>query len=414
MSRQQQVRVPLRLIVSGTYADSALAVYMKVASLSARREGCTAGVAYLAEILGTSPASVERGLAQLTRPAPCDDVVEITTVRRTLPGGRGTTAVRRVRQPQSRERFVWMPSRAADSLNARQLRAYAAISYAVATRTPITYAELGQVLRHRTGARAGQALDPRSVRRIIQGLAALGWITIDPRGGGRGRHAYTVHEQPSQQTLAPDTADGSGADLDDGSLASKEDLPTDSPDDATAGGAIRRRRDTGSRGVENRGAAARRAYAGPGLSLAPRIWEVLAPVRPLLPGLSEYVVRQLARAIATQLDQGIEPERIRARLESRYATSETVRDSGRWLLGAAVARHGCGLAACESGRIWRTGDRCQVCADLRTGRQNLEALPPDGGRHRPHPAGHRYQPDRRGACARCDLPAANSRHMETR
>ena len=368
MSRPQRVRVPWRVVTSSHYSDAAVALYVKVSALAQRPEGCTAGVSYLSGLLGTSRSSVERSLTQLMRPAPDDDVVELVSYRRTMPGGRGTTAVRRVRKPGRSELGAWVPSRTAEALSPRQLRAYAAISYAVATRHHLTLAELGMVLRHRTGKQAGQPLNPRSVNRILLSLAGLGWITVETRSGYRGRHTYTVHDEPTQPALTADTDDGSGADLDDGSLAYKEDPQIDSPDDATAGGSIRRRRaQVVARGpVENQGpvpvpAALKRPHGGPELSLAPRIWRVLEPVHVLLTGLSPYVVRELAREAGRQLDRGVAPEQLRARLEFRFASTEDIRDPGRWLLGPAIIHRGCGLAACEGGTRWDTGERCQAC-----------------------------------------------------
>ncbi|MFE5159666.1 hypothetical protein ACFRNT_14320 [Streptomyces sp. NPDC056697] len=376
--RGQRVLVPWRLI-SGAYSDAAVAVYIKVAALAARPEGCTAKVAVLAAYLSMSKSAVERGLRELAQPHPDDQIAEVRTVRRTLPGGTGTSALRTVRLVETRaERWVWIPVAAADSLTPRQLRAYAAIAYAVATRHPLALAELGGVLRHHTGRTAGQPLTERQVRRILEDLAALGWITVDERAGYRGRHAYTVHSAPVQPALTADTDDGSGADDHDGSLAIEDDLGTGSPDHAAAGGPIRRRRGTGTaRGpVENPAAAdtavpppalraatasAPRPYDGPPLQLSPRVWRVLEPVRHLLPSLSPYVARRLARAVGALLDEGTEPERLHARIEHRYACTLPPRDIGRWLIGAALPRHGCHLLACESGFIWRTGATCQVC-----------------------------------------------------
>jgi predicted transcriptional regulator len=398
------------VVTSCHYGDAALAVYVKIAALGQRPEGCTAGVSYLSGLLGVSRSSVERSLTQLMRPAPDDDVVEVTSYRRTMPGGRGTTAVRRVRKPGRAELGAWVPTRAAEALSPRQLRAYAALSYAMATGHRLTLSEIGTVLRHRTGKRAGQPLDSRSVRRILRSLADLGWITVEQRAGYRGRHVYTVHDEPSQLTLTADLDEGSGADLEDGSLAIEEDPQIDSPDDERAGGSIRRRREQVVAGdaVENPPPlAVKSPYTGPELSLAPRIWRVLEPVHCLLAGLSPYIVRSLAREAGRQLDAGVEPERLRQRLEFRYASTDDIRDPGRWLLGAAIVRHGCGLIACESGRIWRTGERCQVCADLRAGGRP-PARPP--GQPRPPYPGPPYPGPPRAtwcSCPEC-VPAGSS------
>ncbi|MFD4830205.1 hypothetical protein ACFWPV_10170 [Streptomyces uncialis] len=407
-----RVRVPLRIITSQHYGDPAVAVYVKIAALSQGRD-CDAGVAYLSGLLGISRSGVERALTQLGRPAPDDDMVELFTRRQTLTGGRGTTAARWVRRSDwRRERGAWVPSRAPEALNPRQLRLYAALSYATAIGHAPTLAELGDILRHRTGKQAGAPLTSGAVRRILRGLEDLGWITVHERAGERGRHLYEVHEAPTSPPLEPCVDDGSGGDLGDGSLASKEDPQIDSPDDARAGCSIRRRRDQAvERGpVENPGGgslppAYRRPYSGPELRLAPRIWGVIEPVRHLLPGLSPYVVRKLAREVGRQLDQGQAPERLRDRLERRYAFTSDIRDTGRWLLGAAVVRRGCGNVDCESGTIWRSQLDCQVCQDIRI---DAAAGPgpsrPDGGRP-PGPPGPNGPPRVWHECTACQAPA---------
>ncbi|MCZ4088421.1 hypothetical protein O1W17_41850, partial [Streptomyces sp. H34-S5] len=125
--RRQRVKVPMRLVSSAAYADVALSVYMKVKALGARPEGCEAKAATIASFLNISKASVERGLTQLSRPAP-DGVIELKSVRRTRPGGRGTSAVRTTRPVKRTESFVWLPVAAAEDLTPRQLRAFAVIT----------------------------------------------------------------------------------------------------------------------------------------------------------------------------------------------------------------------------------------------------------------------------------------------
>ncbi|WP_155054530.1 helix-turn-helix domain-containing protein [Streptomyces blattellae] len=369
----QRVRVPLRVIV-GSYSDATVSVYVKIAALDRRTTGCEAGVSYLAGLVSLARSTVERALTELMRPDPCDDVVELTSQRRTRQGGDGWTAVRRIRatNPQ-REHGAWVPSRAAESLSPRQLRALAALSYATATGAHVTLAELARVLRHRSGKKAGESLDVRSVRRILRELERLGWITVERRAGYRGRHLYTVHDEPVQAALTADSGEGSGGDLGEGSLQ-EDHHQTDSPEDPpTAVSSIRRRRDqVVARGpVENPPlpTAFARPYAGPQLSLAPRIWRVLEPVQPLLPGLSPYVVRAVAREIGHQLDAGTDSEVLRARLQFRFASTETIRDPGRWLLGAALLPpkprpSGCGLADCHGGVMRFTGAPCKACAEL--------------------------------------------------
>jgi hypothetical protein len=366
--------VPWRLVSGRQYGDIALTVYVKVSALAAREEGCTAKVETLARYLGLSKSAVERGLRQLTTPDPVDHVAEVVTRRRTLPGGTGTSAHRTVRELSRGELYVWLPVTAAETLTPRQLRAYAVLTYAVARRIPLAAADLGQMLHHHTGQAAGTHLGERTARRIITSLAAAGWITVDTRAGHQGRHAYTVHTSPIRPVphpIGPDTHDGSGADDQDGSLASKEDLSTGSPDQRDAGGPIRRRRDTGSRAVDSstpntdgHGSRSARGYAGPGLQLSPRVHDVLEPVSHLLPGIRPYLLRRIAHEIGHQLDNGADPDRLRIRLTHRYASTEAIRDPGRWILGAGLPRHGCALDACESGTLltpWAPPRPCHVC-----------------------------------------------------
>jgi hypothetical protein len=398
------IRVPLRLVVGAQYADAALSAYVKVAALALRPEGCTAKVAVMAGYLGMSKSAVERGLRQLAQPDDVDGLVEVPTIRRTLPGGRGQSAHRTVRPLTDDELWVRIPVRAAEALTPRLLRLYALLAYCTARRIPVTAAELGEMLRHHTGRRAGEHLGERQARRLVDELESTGWLAVHRREGERGRHAYETHRHPlhavpaapapgDEQLPLWDGAaaviqDGSGADLADGSLASKEDLATDRREKTELGGGIRRRRgdrkwvappvdnpvpDTFGRGAlvlrtddatpTPGPATIRPAYTGPALQLSPRVWRVLAPVHHELPALSAYMLRRIAREIGAQLDApGGSQDRLTDRLTRRYATTDQVRDVGRWLLGAALVRHGCGDVRCESGVIWDTGADCETCA----------------------------------------------------
>lgn len=384
-ARGQRVLVPWRLVESAYYSDAALAVYMKVAALAARPEGCTAGVSRLAEFLGMSIPAVERALTQLINPCP-DGITEVPTRRRTLPGGTGETALRRVRPIEAGELYVWLPVAAADALTPRLLRTYAILAYATARRLPTGDADIAWLLRHHTGGRAGLPIAERSVRRLTDRLQELGWIAMDRRAGLQGRHLYTVHRHPLQ-AIAADTDDGSGPDTGDGSLTIKEDRRTDRRENPQLTGDIRRRRDTGSRAVDTASNAPSAPYAGPPLTLSPRIWHVLQPVTHLLPGISPYLMRRIAREIGAQLDTYAAPERLRTRLEARMASvmAEDIRDPGRWLLGAALPRWGCGLDACETSVIWHSGHACHVCRDIVLHRrqtaqtQQPDEKPPDTG-----------------------------------
>ncbi|MFC7219429.1 hypothetical protein ACFQLX_14800 [Streptomyces polyrhachis] len=254
--RKQRVKVPLRLVVSAHYTDAALPVYVKVAALAARPEGCEARVETIASYVNVSKSTAERGLSQLTQPDP-DGVVELMSRRRTLTGGRGQSALRRPRPLGVREAYVWLPVAAAEDLTPRQLRVYAMIAYAQVQKIPLTEGELASGLRHHYGKRAGQPLSVTAASDVVDELEAMGWITVDRRSGMRGRNWYVAHDLPPEEREVPQEAvpdppevatregelgasaarvssqvgDGSGSQVGDGSLAYKERPKIDSPDD---------------------------------------------------------------------------------------------------------------------------------------------------------------------------------------
>jgi hypothetical protein len=427
------VRVPWRLVESAEYSDAALAVYVKVAALGSRPEGCTAGAARIAEYLGVSKSTVERGLRQLRQPC-ADGVVELPAVqRRSLRGGSGTTAVRRVRPVGPGELFVWVPVLAAEVLTPRQLRAFAVISYTTARRIPLTERELAVALRHHHGQRAGEPLSVWVASGLIDELESKGWIAVSRRAGERGRHQFVVHDSPVSVVADPaellaeapggavdnlgDTVvdcvsavatvsvgDGSGPWGGDGSLAYKESPTTDRPENSArpawspavgevqVGGAREaatvprprgrgrlalraevtdrpHRRELLATGAGGRGLA-------PQLSFSVRVWRVLEPVQLLLPGVNAYMLRRIGREVGQQLDEGTVVERLRHRLEVRYAHTmrSDIRDAGRWLVGVALPRRGCAHPDCESGVLWSTGAPCRACAQLFADRRTVRGL----------------------------------------
>ncbi|WP_148071490.1 hypothetical protein [Streptomyces sp. I6] len=129
---------------------------------------------------------------------------------------------------RSTERFIWIPVVASEELKPRLLRAYAVIAYAVVRGIPLAERDLAGFLRHHSGPRAGEALTTEAAGRIIDELATAGWISVWRRGGFQGRHLFLVHNGPHPATPALD--DRSGSDADARSLAYKEDLRIDRPE----------------------------------------------------------------------------------------------------------------------------------------------------------------------------------------
>ncbi|MER5570617.1 hypothetical protein ABT083_31165 [Streptomyces goshikiensis] len=455
------MKVPMRLVESAFYSDAALTVYMKIKALGLRPEGCTAGVKTLAEYLSLSVSTVERGIGQLRAVAP-DGITELPeSTRRTLPGGRGTTALRRVRPLQPKERFIWLPVHASEFLSPRRLRAYAVIAYAVIQRIPLTMRGLAAYLRHHTGPRSGSAISEESASRIADSLRKDGWVGVDHRAGYQGRHLFEVHQHPVPPVEGPSETpggpsgtpspsgrshDGSGTRSSEGSLASKEDPSTYRPDDAllppSAGGALQvvdadLRDDTfeltDDEASDNSALRADDPFPIPPQRIAPppppsanreippvpaahppvefsrTTHAVLEPVRFLLTGLGGYVLRRMAREIDRELADGTTVERLQARLTAKLAGTmvSEIADAGRWLLGVALPRWGCADPACESGVVWHTGQACRACAEIRFLRSRGLIPVTRAGTAPPPPrpccptCGRPHRPGNEGECLDC-------------
>ncbi|MFD8646001.1 helix-turn-helix domain-containing protein [Streptomyces zaomyceticus] len=398
----------MRIVESAHYSDAALTVYIKIKALGVRKEACTAGLATLASYLGLSVSTVQRGLAELRSPAP-DGVVELPdSRRRTLRGGTGTTARRKVREMWPNERFVWLPVAAAERLRPRLLRAYAVISFAVVQNMPLTERELAACLRHHSGPNAGRPITTEAAGRIIDELAESHWIAVDRRAGARGRHLFSVRVEETMPSSAPD--DLSGPDHDDRSLAYKEDLRTDRleneptslspavgelpveeaahepahhsaetprPVATSRDHALRADAETPSPSP-TRNSGGKPPYRGPQLTFSPRLHTALEPVRFLLTGLNAYVQRRIGQEISRQLDQGTDVPRLQARLTHRLARTlvADIRDPGRWLLGVALPRWGCADPDCEAGVLWSTGAECRACREVVAERAARRSCPP--------------------------------------
>ncbi|MCY0937360.1 hypothetical protein [Streptomyces sp. H34-S4] len=442
----------MRLIESPFYSDAAVSVYVKAKALGLRPEGCTAGVGTMASYLGLSNGTVERGLHDLRAVAP-DGITELPeSIRRTKPGGTGTTAVRRVRPLQPTERFVWIPVHASECLTPRLLRAYAVIAYAVIQRIPLTVRALAASLHHHTGTSAGSAISRKSASGIVGSLVQKGWVAVCRRAGSQGRHLFEVNDSPISPPVAQPSEtgsssshldDGSGRPIDDGSLAYKEDPRTDRPEDKkvfpSAGGELQvvgaseceARTASSERpvGDDDNGALraddsslpplppAAKARKDPAQqpSRRPTVFSrathaALEPVRFLLDGVRSYVLNRAAREIESQLADGMTVERFQDRFTARLAGTmvSEIEDPGRWLLGVALPRWGCADPACESGILWHSGQECSACREIRFLHANNLLDHHRGGAPTPVPprpccpsCGRPHRPGNEGECADC-------------
>ncbi|MER8220320.1 hypothetical protein ABTZ58_06930 [Streptomyces sp. NPDC094143] len=389
-ARGQWVKYPLRVVTDAeAYAPADTNFYGKVKALSKGRRA-TASMTKLAAYLGCSKSTVERAARRLGRPAPTDGVQELFTRRQThRVSGTGQTAERWCRDLERGEAYVWGPVRAADSLTGIEHRLYLGLRYSIVVKGhQPTLSELAQLLRHHGGEHAGRPLAEASVARLLDRLSGYGWISVDKRAGYRGRHLITVHDDPVQPATdpaaTPDPGDGSGPDLADGSLAYKEDQQLNDPRNTDRRGpsavgevtvSVRPPVDTPGNPTPATFRSAPRTACPPSaepLTLPPRVWAVLEPVRDLLPAVRPFVLRRIRDEVARQLDTGVLPEDItdQLRLLRAWTPHEDLTDPGRWILGAALpAQPGpCGLTDCVRGFMRHTGAPCKACADHRTQR----------------------------------------------
>lgn len=391
VGRGQWVRYPLRVVVDTVaYADADTKVYGKVKALSKNRP-CEASVARLAEFTALSVSAVEKALTRLSRPAQTDGVRELTRKQRSHRStGKGLTNERTCRELEDDERYVYAPVRAADSLRGTLHRLYLLLRYTShVEHRDLTLAEIGQALRHHGGKHAGEPLHEGTAAHLLDELEAAGWITQDKRGGYRGRHQITVHDDPvhladahapapaATGTPAPTTPDaeyGAAPDHECGAPAYKEDQelthPGNNPPTAVLG--IRRRRPTGG-GAHERESAVDTFGRRAGLDLTPAawrvVWSVLDPVRHELGPLSGWEWERLVHDVLRRLADET-PERLRDRVQRRYTVMRTddpdqppaIEGFARWLIGAALVRRGCENPDCETGTLWSAGISCPACA----------------------------------------------------
>ncbi len=359
--------------MSSSAPDVALSVYMKVKALASRPEGCQARAETIASYLGLSKPSVERGLMALSRPA-SDGVVELRSQRRTLRGGRGTSALRSVRPMKRGEAYVWLPVAAAEDLTPRQLRAFAVISYAEQMRIALTEAELAGHLLHHSGKRAGQPITAAAAGEVVDQLEAAKWVTVQRRAGVQGRHRFVAHDiapTATEKAVETDAADapqtaqdcpqepvegaaegsgslvvgeGSGSRIGEGSLANRESPRTDSPDDERAFFSSAVGEVPVVEAVEDPAGAKARTAASGGLALRADEKDQPAPLKPNDekrscgggPARPSYTGPQLS--MSPQIYAVLEPVHwLLKRVNNPFVERKVAREVGRQLAGGTDA-----------------------------------------------------------------------------
>lgn len=419
----QQVEIPERVYRGSHYSDVFVKAWVKMAALDVdtNPEHCNAHVSEMARFCGLSRRDFERALTEGRTPGPDGGAPEFSTRRMTRTSGTGRTAIRQVRPVVDGERYVTVSVAMCDALEPRRLRAALLMAHTAKYNPGYqpTAAELAGELFHHHGKSVGKPVSERTARRIVHDLEATGWVSVGHRAGHQGRHTVVVHrhpilaeqlaldlDTPTEDVAAPgpagragegsaDNHGGSGPATGGGSLAIKEDhgVPTDEVVAPQGDGGSRRRRVTVSgsaasatdlaggtfgpgasrapRGTHPTPPTGQAPYGGPELRWTERIHTSLAPVRHLLqqPDANRFLLRKVAREIGRQLDTAattlITPERMAARIATRYRDAGEIRDIAAWLLAVGIVPKGCGQPLCEGGQLWPTGATCETCATNR-------------------------------------------------
>ncbi|MEU9133975.1 hypothetical protein AB0D08_38850 [Kitasatospora sp. NPDC048540] len=405
--RKTAVNVPASVIL-GSFRDLTVVYIAKVIQLSRNQDKhCVAALTTLARWLGltnrvgtchrTGDALVKAPSSLYAAQKEATEAGLITVRRRTHRGGRGTSAVRTVAPDLGGDFRVPVPVALLGAVPARHARAYMLVAYANCKRIPFTLADLASYIRHESGHRKGEPISPDAAARLVDDLESWGWIEVHRRAGRQGRNVMIPRRVPNQPVVPPEddthprrghgTAPKASTDL---GYRPRADLPRVSEDHSldvqeSAGlqlpalspvGEVGRRDAVDNLGGRAPEVLALRAdtasstpaprpadYRGPALTVTPEIAYVLEPVRSLLVHgkVNVFVQRCVSRSIGRQISLGAAPERIRQRLQERYAgTGFEVHNPNGWLI-RAVERWGCERAECEQGVIWDTGETCQQC-----------------------------------------------------
>lgn len=399
--RKTLVKVPMR-IVAGPYSDLAVVLHAKTAHLSRNEQrGSVADLTTIAVYLGlTNRRTVDPRTGNELLKAPSalyaaqkelTAAKEMTVERRTLPGGTGTSAVRRVSGLGRDEAFAFAPVALLGAVSPRHVRAYLVCSYAYATRTPMTAEELSGHLRHHSGKTAGEPISERSARMLVDDLERWGWLDVDRRAGRQGRNQITPRRSPLGSVTSPENGRTSGAEPTETSgpepartsLANEELQPEADVQEIArdlVSGSARRASSVVARGpVDNPAAGAfGQAVAAPeAASPEPRgdwpttisatAYRVLR-ILPLefTPGQCALAAKAVERAVSEVGDV----ERILNRVHRHLADErQALREPYGWLISRGLRNDPCPEPACEEGQLWPTGESCRICLERWTDRR---------------------------------------------
>lgn len=334
----------------------------KIIDYGHKGQGCFASDATLAADLGLHRVTVN-GYMRLLE-ALEDGRAMTTEVTGRATRTRRLRALRRDERGIPTERYVCVSNFARNNLTGNRFKVYAYASFCADTRTEFRNAQAGE----KCGITGKD-----TVRLILRGLEAEGWITRTQDGGGEHGARYDVHPAPLPDPAtspAPATATGPHPET----AAQNTTLGTHPSEQARQVSCSSARRATPvvARGpVENpaagtfgqavaqAGAASPEPHKDSPATISPTAYRVLR-LLPLefAPGQYALAARAIERAVA---EVG-SVERITARVHRNLA-GQDVRDPYGWLITRGLRNTPCPAPECEEGRIWSTGEQCRICVE---------------------------------------------------
>ncbi|AXE23553.1 hypothetical protein C0216_08830 [Streptomyces globosus] len=333
----------------------------KIIDYGHKGQGCFASDATLAADLGIHRVTVNGYMRLLEALEDSHAMTTVTTGRATRT--RRLRPLRRDQRGIPTERYICVSNFARNNLTGNRFKVYAYASFCADTKTEFRNTQAGE----KCGITGTD-----TVRLIVRGLEAEGWLTRSQDGGGRHGARYDVHRAPHPDPATPPAPETATVPHPDPATQNTT-LGTHPSEQAreVAGGSARRATPVVARGpVENSAAGTfEQAVAAPEsaspepptkptITISATAYRVLRHL-PLKLSAAQYALA--SKAIETAVaGVGGDVERIADRVH-RHLAGQDVGDPYGWLISRGLRKSPCPAPQCEDGRTWPTGADCPTC-----------------------------------------------------
>ncbi|MFG2999752.1 hypothetical protein [Streptomyces sp. NPDC048340] len=273
------------------------------------------------------------------------------------------------------ERYICVSNFARNNLTGNRFKVYAYASFCADTKTEFRNAQAGE----KCGITGKD-----TVRLIVRGLEAEGWLTRVQDGGGTRGARYDVHPAPHPDPAtppAPETTtdphpDPAAQNTTLRTHPSEQARPVSCGSAGTASPVVARGPvkipviGTFGQAVATAGTASPEPQQQTPATISATAYRVLR-LLPLefTPGQYSLAAKAVERAVAAVGDV----ERIATRVH-RNLGGQDVRDPYGWLITRGLRNDPCPEPACEQGFVWPTGEACRICAERWTDRRGTPLL----------------------------------------